>query len=334
MFGNCRGLAYLRRASLGGALVLALSGPTWADDLVKSQGNWTVSGTLDADESEEISGLRCVAASPRPTCLMVADETRFARRMELDGSMLIVGDKVDLLLPTAKKEADAEGVDIDLGFYYVTGSHGLSKGGNHQPTRYFVFRIAADVGSGELGKVEASDRLLAALQMLPELKDFVNRRIEAGDAPREHGLNIEGLAVRDGQAFFGLRGPVQGDMAYVVRVPVAVLFGAEAASAELFPVRLGNGQGIRDMAKVEGGMLLLSGPEAETAGHAAVFFWDGSSDAPRRLAGLDLGTAVEMKPEALLILPEAGDAYRILIMSDSAAQGQPREYRIPKPATM
>lgn len=332
MFASCRIFACLNRALLGGALLLVLSAPAWADDLVKSQGSWTISGTLDAKESEEISGLRCIATSPRPTCLMVADETRFARKMQLDGSTLIVGDKVDLL-PAGKKEADAEGVDVDRGFYYVTGSHGRSKKGEPQPTRNFVFRIAVDQGSGELGKVETSDRLLAVLQQLPELKGFVDRRIEAGEPPREHGLNIEGLAVRDGQAFFGLRGPVRGDTAYIARVPIDVLFGSEAASAEVFPVRLGDGLGIRDMAKVDGGMLLLSGPEAEVAGHAAVFLWDGRSGTPKRLAGVDLGAAAEAKPEALIVLAETSDAYRVLVLSDSAERGEPREYRLPKPAT-
>lgn len=318
------------RAVLGCAFVLALSAP----DLMASQTVWTIDGNLDSDESAEISGLRCIAGASHPTCLMVADETRFARRMELNGSTLIVGGKVDLLPPSAKKEADAEAVDIDDGFYYVTGSHGLSKSGNHQSTRYFVFRIAIDPNTGAPGKVEASDRLLAAIQGIPELKDFVDRRIEAGDKPLEHGLNIEGLAVRDGQAYFGLRGPVTDGTAFVVKTSVQALFGSGPTAAELLPVKLGQGIGIRDMAKVEGGMLLLTGPEAETPGHAAVFFWDGHGTAPKHLADLNLAESEEAKPEALLVLAEQADAYRALVLSDSAVNGEPREYRVPKPAGM
>ena len=140
--------------------------------------------------------------------------------------------------------------------------------------------------------------------------------------------------VADGRALFGLRGPVQDGSTYIVSVAVDALFGTSPAETKLFPVKLGKGAGIRDMAKVEGGVLLLSGPEEEKAGHAAVFLWDGRSDTAQALGELDLDGSKDAKPEALPVLGEDSDDYRVLVLSDNVKDGEPREYRLPKRATM
>ena len=56
--------------------------------------SWQIKGELDEKEKVSISGLRCVEVAARRSCLMLADEERFARRLKADGTTLVVGDEV------------------------------------------------------------------------------------------------------------------------------------------------------------------------------------------------------------------------------------------------
>ncbi len=106
-------------------------------------------------------------------------------------------------------------------------------------------------------------------------------------------------------------------------------FGSAPASPQVFPISLGDGMGVRDLVTVADGFLVLSGPEADELGEADLFFWDGRSAAPARLGMLG-GVPDGAKPEAVLVLAEDMEAYRLLIMPHGIPGGAPTEYRVSK----
>ena len=78
------------------------------------------------------------------------------------------------------------------------------------------------------------------------------------------------------------------------------------------------------------GLLVLSGPVNEQPVPPAVFHWDDASQTLTRLAVLgDLPAGA--KAETLLVLEANADSYRVLVMFDGPPNGQPTEYRIPRP---
>ena len=90
---------------------------------------------------------------------------------------------------------------------------------------------------------------------------------------------------------------------------------------------LGPRIGIRDMARVTGGILILAGPIADQVGPATVFRWNEVTNELR-----DLGLLVEpsnRKAESLIVLDEDPEFYNILVMYDDIANGGPTQYNIP-----
>ena len=318
---------------------------------------WSFAPALDnKKESENISGAACApagaSADPARGCLLVSDEVsgkgkRYVRFFRVDDGArtLRLGPTLELLPNGIPGEADVEGADFDSGRFYVVGSHAMSVGRNeppeYQPSRFFVYRFrpdAKDAGQVERGSLEA---------LLARLPEGIGRhactaarwRRRPGEPAcktlQEHGLNVEGLAVRDGHLYLGLRAPVLDGRAFVVRVAAEAAFGSAEARPEVFALRLGRDVGIRDLVRVDGGFLVLTGPELPESdgqsGSAQIVFWreDGTLRPLGPLGGMRPGE----KPEALLVLGEDAQGYRVLVMSDGTdkgAGGRPTEYQLPK----
>ena len=70
-----------------------------------------------------------------------------------------------------------------------------------------------------------------------------------------HGVNIEGLAAKDGMLYFGFREPAKDKHTYILPVRADQLFSAAGVpNAEPVKIKAGAGRGIRDMLAVpEGG---------------------------------------------------------------------------------
>jgi Protein of unknown function (DUF3616) len=296
--------------------------------------------SIDDDEATNVSGAACyVSAGTRKSCLLIGDEVKYARLFSIEGTTLVPGDKL-FLLPERDdngnkfKETDAEGISFADGFYYVVGSHGLNKKSIKQPSRYFVYRIEVDPRSGrpaDLGTTDSASTNVLRKNVLeqlilqdPILKDHV------GEIPGEQGVNIEGVAAAGTDLYFGFRGPLIQDAALIMQVPLRAIFEDEPGAARMHPLRLGKGQGIRDLASVRDGLLVLSGPEKREAGKAGVFFWKQGSD-PLFLADLGGPRADGGQPEVLLLLEETQSRYSILIMSDGPTGGDPTLFEIAKP---
>jgi hypothetical protein len=103
-------------------------------------------------------------------------------------------------------------------------------------------------------------------------------------------------------------------------------------------VRLG-GRGVRDLAGVGGGFLVLAGPVGDGDGTHRVYFWDGADQLPAgedgpgpeflgEFAGLGAG-----KPEGLVLLNEAGRSFEVLLVCDGVPGGAPTRWVLSRPGS-
>lgn len=339
-----RSIACARPLALAGMLAAGLLAvPAHAQPV--PSGKLTVTPDFPDDDHDRtnLSGAACfVKENVRKSCVIVADEGRHARFFSIAGATMIPGDRI-FLLPAKDengkkfKEADLEGVAFDAGTYYAVGSHGLSgEEGKKQPSRYFVYRLSVDPSTGRPADLGSETRASTALERKATLAPLIaaddKLKPHIDKVPGEQGVNIEGLAVAGGDMFFGFRGPVLDDGALVMQVPVAAIFDGAVLGAkpEVHSLPLGKGQGIRDLAAVNGGFLVLSGPEKREPGKAEVFLWKPGS-APIAIYDLGGPHSDGAKPEALLLLGETDAAYAVLVMSDGPKNGDPTVIEIKKP---
>jgi hypothetical protein len=87
--------------------------------------------------------------------------------------------------------------------------------------------------------------------------------------------------------------------------------------------------GIRDLARVDGGLLVLSGSVNDQDIAPAVFHWNAASDALKKLGDLG-GTPPGAKAETILVLEQQPQRIRVLVLHDGPANGQPLEYWLPR----
>ena len=317
---------------------------------------------------QSVSGMACnLDAIRQRICLMTFDEGAAARYAYVGNKALIV-EAEPVLLRATDAELDAEGAATDGRYFYVTGSHSAKRGdcASNPGSRHVIrFRLDPATGralrspagspSGKLVDYADSGRLWSLMQAQPELAPHVGERKCLGseppaDAPTlagQQGVNIEGLAIRDGQLYFGFRGPVSNGVAKVLAVDADALFSSDAASkprTTLTRLALGQRRGIRDMIAVKTGFLLLAGPDDSSASQSVgwvVAWWDGkpAEDSsglvqPRLLAALDLSEVKlrqcdkELKPEAMTVLEETPAAYRLLVLSDGMCDGGPLSFTV------
>jgi len=280
-----------------------------------------------------LSGAACVPTTPKFTsCLIANDEKKYAQFFSIKGNVLVPEQLIRL--SNEDKDPDAEGVAYADGFFYVTGSHGRSRTKDKEnESSYAVFRIAVDPATGipktkpdekKPAGVESSSRLRNVIRDDAVLKEFFNTPLAV------NGVNIEGIAARGGRLHFGLRGPSKDEHAFVLSVDANTLFrkdGDLKPSRNSF--RLGKDTGIRDLAAVSDGILILAGPVHKEAVPYTVWWWDGEHDVAKPLATLDLSAiAGDAKAEILLPLEETGDSIRVLIMFDGAENGGATSFRI------
>lgn len=348
------------------ALVLLLSGAARAEDCglppvggtLQPAAHFSFSGKFGQPgdtkkqrrkDSKEISGIAC--AAPRTeggarTCVLATDNVRYAHLLQFRGDVLDLGATRKLLRRredgVAMDELDAEGVAYDgtngRDYFYVTGSHGTTRFGHaYQPSRYRVFRLPYDPATGEVGPREASVGLEDIIREEHALAATACQRGKKHCTPLdENGTNIEGIAAKDDALFFGFRAPTHDGTAYVLKVPAGRLFERSAEAAELKPVRLGRDCGVRDIAAIKDGFLILAGVDASEkkglAYRSYVQFWDGVSESVTPLGSLP-SSDVMGKPEALLVLSEdtQGRAFRVLVLSDGTPEGNPTVYEVRRP---
>jgi hypothetical protein len=282
-----------------------------------------------------LSGAACVPTTPKfKSCLIANDEKKYAQFFSIDGTTL--KPRKLIRLSDEKKDPDAEGVAYADGFFYVTGSHGRSRhSDSDNDSSYAVFRIPVDPATGapkfapdedRVVGVESSSRLRKALRKGEFIKEFFDEPLAEG------GINIEGIAVRNGRMHLGLRGPSQGSRAFVLSVDAdAVFTKGSDLNSNVTPLELGQDTGIRDLAAVSDGILILAGPTRDEKVPYSIWFWDGAGATATPLRTLDLSGGDDgAKAEILLLLGESREAFRVLVMFDGVENGGAMSFRIPR----
>jgi hypothetical protein len=245
-----------------------------------------------------------------------------------------------IALAKQDQEADVEALTYGDGHLYVVGSHSrrrrrmkpeLSARKNRerllqveeQESRNRVFRIPFDAATGALGKADHIS-LSKRLRKDPLLGQFY------GLPGKENGIDIEGMAYRDGILYLGFRGPVLRDNF----VPVMLLDYDRPKAYEVRFVRLA-GQGIRDMAALGDGFLILTGPVNDAPGPFQLWWWDGQDQVPGRdrsvrdcvLLG-PVSAPGGAKAEGLAVLSAVSDSAELLLLYETSTSAQAVSMRV------
>ncbi|WP_408093652.1 DUF3616 domain-containing protein [Rhodoplanes sp. SY1] len=341
-------LARVLGAALGGTLwLVALAAPAVAERpaLAPETKSWSVDGDFarkTADETPRtrarmnLSGAACAPTRPRfAACLIVNDEKKYAQFFSMKDRTLAPGAVIRLAAKDVKGDPDAEGAAFADRFFYVIGSHGRPRHGDGAGrARFVVMRFPVDargrptfeVSEEEPTGVETSTRLGEAMRAAAGLGAFY-------DQPLDHnGVNIEGIAVKDGRMHLGFRGPsVDGD-AFILSVDADAVFTSdEPLHPKVTRLPLGKTTGIRDLAAVRDGLVVLSGPVNEQAVPPALWHWNEKTGALAPLGTLmpAKGLPADAKAETVLVLRDAPkQPLRVLILYDGAENGAPTEYRV------
>jgi hypothetical protein len=255
-------------------LLLALFVATTAvrADIRPGSNEWDVKGDFkkDKDARKNISGAACVF--PAGHCLAVNDEKKYAQFFDIDGTKLRPAKLIRLLPKGMGGEIDAEGVayqppkeDGRPGYFYVTGSHGLSRrAGTFNASAFLLFRFPVEPKTGKptfefndeedvAPQIERTAFLRDTLRAQQELSPYAERHLN------QCGVNIEGMAILGADMLLGLRAPSVNGNAYILRVALDDLFKPSVPPGRISPLALGSGVGIRDLAKVSNGVLILGG---------------------------------------------------------------------------
>ncbi len=269
-------------------------------------------GTCDASAAV-LLGDRLVVANDEDDWLRVYD-------LERGGDPL---QRIDLFAdrerPGGDRESDLEGAAVIGGRTWWIGSHGRNRKGKERPNRRVLIATRISQGDDQIDvEVEAvhhgdrSSGLLGSMLALPELGPLLSETEPL--APKTGGLNIEGLAARDGALVIGLRSPLVSSNAPVifVRNPNALLGGSAPLELDSCTIDLG-GRGVRSLSDDPGGdgFIVVAGTVGE-GDDFALYRWSGSpSDAPQPIdRSLD-----ELRVESILPLPGG----RLLALSDDGS---------------
>lgn len=107
---------------------------------------------------------------------------------------------------------------------------------------------------------------------------------------------------------------------------------------------------MRDLARVEGGLLILAGPVGDGPDSFQLYLWDGRDGVPgtgaptsaadpalRLIGDLPIPTSVAgghevlAKPEGLALIKETSHHWEILIVFDGLKDGHATRFRVEKP---
>ncbi len=358
---------YARSCWLAGALLAAWPAFAWTQALPVSTGEpIAVARPFARVETKDttprgMSGLACLPpiAGVRD-CLAVNDEERFAEWARLDGQTLTpTGQHLQLLTPTKKQkddivgtrprglcdreddfgEFDGEAIAIAEDRIYVTGSHACSRAkGKFRPSSFILARAPAMAQPIAAKEVERTWRLADIIGNSHLASAF-------GQAGKE-GAGIEGMALVGNRLYLGFRTPATTSTATILSVEVTELFQAgdqpATAKPEVLTLALGPNTGVRDLAALEDGRLLvLSGPADSAAGAYVLHLLTLANGASRPLVELrtpargekkDRGGREIPKAEAIAVLEQTPDAVTLLVMYDNIDDGGPRLHRIKLPA--
>lgn len=286
--------------------------------------------------------------------LLPQDARRFGAHASLDLR------EVFGLVSGKQDEIDLEGLAFDdtTGQLWFVGSHSQRRGKNKekeptlagelaalgpgapQPNRYLMgtIDIRAWTTAGE-GKPPAFRKADARFLPREDTGNALTRTLRANpifapfmDIPsKDNGFDIEGLAVRAGQLFIGLRGPVMNGWASILQcAPPHVddrhlsITRADGALDGFHHLLDLDGLGVRDLCVHGDDLLILAGPTMKPERPFIVYRWrDGAVEKAARLVSRP--TCVPLfelpsggktgNPEGITVFREAGEE-RLLVVHD------------------
>lgn len=337
-----------------------LAGSVSPGDTIPVLGEYTAPKSNDDGKPRGISGMGCLGAASDPTreCLVINDE-------ETSGEIVMLGkdglrptgklvtlthkkDPIDSILgseqaancgePGKYGDLDGEGVAVEKTHVYVVGSHSCSGGGKFKPSNYLLVRFKPASAVSFAGTsdpvIERSWRVADMLLLTPELHDAFGR-------PKEEGTNIEGLAIIDGTLYAGMRTPVDNGTSFIASARTDDLFapGHERLKAAGPPIRLslGSNTGIRDLAALSnGGLLILSGPTKSQADVSYKIWYlpkPLSTSTPAELVTVTTSAkpkneAEAAKAESITVTSESDDRVTVIVNYDNIDEGAPASHQL------
>ncbi len=214
-------------------------------------------------------------------------------------------------------ESDLEGCARLRDLVFWIGSHGRSAEGEPRDSRcrLIATRIQVqeqDVKVSPVGRPYR--RLIQDLGAEPKLARY--HLPEAAErAPKEKkALNIEGLCSGPmNSLWIGFRNPVPQGKALLIPLlnPFEVIEGGRGSFGQPIELNL-KGLGIRDLAQVEDGYLLIAGPW-DGKGKCVLYRWAGGDSVPQRIPSVPLQ---KMHAEALVVFPGGGETPVQVLMDD------------------
>lgn len=292
------------------------------------------------DEPKDISAIGAVGDFLVIGSDEVPDRVQLLKRLAPDRYQ--VSGKVKLR--DGHKEIDIEGIACDGRTVYVIGSHSYkrhnlkddkTRGENREQlteteleqSRNALYRFnldpqgnASDPEKIDVRPIIEDDKILGAFSKIPS---------------KENGVDIEGIATDGKWLYLGFRGPMLDN----TFVPVLrIKFDSPQADHELRFVSLG-GRGIRDLARVQNGFLVLAGPVGDGPGSYQLYHWDGEdvvpgTDRPAGKVKLLGDLAAEPhggKAEGLVVVSEVGPVYDLIVVYDGVSNGGATRFRVTKP---
>jgi Protein of unknown function (DUF3616) len=277
-----------------------------------------------------ISGATC-AQPPSRACLAVNDATGFAQLFTLSGTTLRPGPVIPITEGAnhAVNTLRAEGAAHDTRSFYVVTTRSKDVLGGQSDSDFLVIRFSAD-STGRPPPPTPSDT--SGLQVSEKIRNALAAGIPipqiAGQQITRANANLQGIAVKDGIIHLGFRTPVVSGKSFIVSAPVSAVFGSDPLNLTVHPVAIAPNSGIHDLAAVSDGVLVLAGPIPDLAGAASLFHFNDSTGQLTAVA--QFVEPADRKAEALLLLEENPEFFRVLVLFDGVADGGPTEYFIPR----
>lgn len=224
-------------------------------------------------------------------------------------------------------EIDLEAATSDARHLYLVGSHSLARkkvdaDRKYKKNRERITEVDEHEGADSLfrlvlddeGRLKDKDRI--SLRDIFKSDDILKAFTKIPS--KENGIDIEGLAVKDGRLYLGFRGPVLRENF----VPIVVLDFDDPEDYEMRFVNL-DGRGIRDITAVDDGFLIIGGPVGDGFETCVVYYWDGKDCIPGD--GSPGGTVTALgtipssaseKPEGIVVTSTSSEAWEVIVVFD------------------
>lgn len=230
------------------------------------------------------------------------------------------------------KEIDLEGVCSDGEYVYMIGSHSLARKKLHpndtyETNRQRLTQVKDEDSRKHLWRLELDESGKIREQQEIKIRSLLKHDEILGsfvDIPsKENGIDIEGVAIRNGKLFVGFRGPVLREE----YVPIMVFAEDDPENYSLRFVNLA-GRGIRDIATLRTGFLIIGGPVGEAGPNFELYYWDGVDCIPGVGAPgghvTDIGKIPDHgkgNAEGIAVLEEKGSQVDALLVYDGEGSG-------------